>query len=102
MTTVGLIDIELACAWPDRQWIETLQVPAGTTLAQALALSQRLPEAGGLPVGADVGIWSDVVADPETRVLQSGDRIEIYRPLRADPKEARRDRVRAARQRQGR
>lgn len=97
-----LVDIELACAWPDRQWIEVMRVPEGTTLSQALAMSRRLAEAGGLPAGVDVGIWNEVETEPGMRVLKTGDRIEIYRPLLADPKEARRDRARAARLRQGR
>lgn len=96
----GMIDIELACAWPDRQWIEAMRVPAGTTLAQALTLSRRLVESGGLPEGADVGVWSVLEPSPETRRLLPGDRVEVYRPLQADPKQARRER--AARLRQGR
>lgn len=100
--TAGQIEVELACAWPDQQWIEVMRVPAGTTLNQALGKSRRLAEAGGLPAGVEVGIWSEVEPAPEARVLLPGDRIEIYRPLLADPKQARRDRARAARERQGR
>ncbi|MNP80587.1 Persistence and stress-resistance antitoxin PasI [compost metagenome] len=37
-----------------------------------------------------MGIFGKVVADPESRAVQAGDRIEIYRPLLADPKEVRR------------
>jgi putative ubiquitin-RnfH superfamily antitoxin RatB of RatAB toxin-antitoxin module len=37
-----------------------------------------------------VGIFGKVITDPDTRAVQPGDRIEIYRPLLADPKEVRR------------
>ncbi len=37
-----------------------------------------------------LGIFGKVVADPDSRVIQAGERIEIYRPLLADPKEVRR------------
>lgn len=99
--SAGLIDIELACAWPDHQWVESLRVPEGTTLTGALALSRRLADAGGLPSGASVGVWSQVEVAPDARVLRPGDRVEIYRPLQADPKQARRERARAVRARQG-
>ena len=68
-----------------------LQLPPGSTVADAIAASavlQRHPAAAGLPVG----IWgrkqelSDAVRD--------ADRVEIYRPLQCDPKEARRLRYR--------
>ncbi|AZF01985.1 protein YfjF [Pseudomonas orientalis] len=40
-----------------------------------------------------LGIFGKVVADADVRVVQPGDRIEIYRPLLADPKEVRRQRA---------
>lgn len=67
-----------------------LDVAPGTTLAQAIALpavTQRLPVQG-----LRIGIWGKLVA-PET-VLRAQDRIELYRPLIADPMEARRRRAR--------
>jgi putative ubiquitin-RnfH superfamily antitoxin RatB of RatAB toxin-antitoxin module len=45
---------------------------------------------------AKMGIFGKVVADPRTHVLADGDRVEIYRPLTADPKEARKARARKA------
>jgi putative ubiquitin-RnfH superfamily antitoxin RatB of RatAB toxin-antitoxin module len=66
-----------------------LVVPAGCTLAQALELAgwlDRFPEIRSLPTG----IWNHK-ADPDA-VLREGDRVEVYRLLRVDPKVARRER----------
>lgn len=69
----------------------SLDVPAGSTLAQAVALSgwaQRFPELNSPAMVA--GIWGrEAAADA---VLREGDRVEIYRGLRVDPKVARRER----------
>lgn len=67
-----------------------LQLPPGSSVAQALAaVSALLP--GSQPTGeGDVGIWGRAV--PPDQVLQDGDRLELYRPLRVDPKVARRER----------
>jgi putative ubiquitin-RnfH superfamily antitoxin RatB of RatAB toxin-antitoxin module len=67
-----------------------LQLAAGQTVAQALASSVfvRFPELQA--ASPDIGIWGK-----KTRlghVLQAGDRLEVYRPLRVDPKVARRER----------
>jgi uncharacterized protein len=69
----------------------TLQLPSGSTVAQALSASgllQRYPEAAALPVG----IWGRKQALDEP--LRDADRVELYRPLKCDPKEARRLRYR--------
>lgn len=66
-----------------------MEVPAGCTLEQALDRSgwfERFPETRSLPTG----IWNHKAAR-ETR-LRDGDRVEIYRGLRVDPKVARRER----------
>jgi uncharacterized protein len=71
-----------------------LQVPAGTTLEQALRGCTDF--AGQLPGLSElrIGIWGRV--KPLETLLRERDRIEIYRPLTVDPKEARRLRYRAA------
>ena len=75
---------------------EVLRVPAGSTLHEAIAASGRLARDGAfadlIAKGGHVGVWGRKMP-PET-VLQAGDRIEVYRPLRVDPKEARRQRYR--------
>src|SRR5699024_10857217 len=90
------IAVEVAAALPERQLIVALEVPAGTTLAEAVEqadLPARLP---GLVVDCQrLGIFGKR-RDPDT-VLAPGDRVEIYRPLTADPKEIRRQLAELAR-----
>ena len=87
--------IEVAYARPDRQWLLTLEVDEGVTAQAALLASGLLDECPELQTGEPVlGVWSRKVA-PDA-VLEAGDRLEVYRPLRADPKTTRRQR--AARQ----
>jgi putative ubiquitin-RnfH superfamily antitoxin RatB of RatAB toxin-antitoxin module len=86
------IRIEVAYARPDKQSILTITVAPGTTVAEAIeqsAIRKEFPEIQAEPVA--VGIFSRKVA--MDHVLREGDRIEIYRPLIADPKEARRQRA---------
>lgn len=71
-----------------------LELPSGSSLADAVRASGLLD--ADMPSGLCWGVWGRVQA-PEWR-LRSGDRVEIYRPLTVDPKEARRQRYR----RQGR
>ena len=75
--------IELAWSLAPRQVTTmALTLPAGSTIADAL-------RAGGLPIdGAQCGIWGRV--QQSDCVLRDGDRVELYRPLLVDPKEARR------------
>jgi len=88
--------IEVAYARPDRQWLLVLEVPRGTTARDALLASGLLAECPELQIGEPVlGVWSRKVA--ADAVLEAGERLEVYRPLLADPKTARRQR--AARQR---
>ncbi|PYY71838.1 RnfH family protein [Pseudomonas jessenii] len=86
-----MIDVEVVYAAVDRQALLTVTVPAGTTVRAALlrsAVAEEFPELD--LTHCAVGIFGKVVADPESRAVQAGDRIEIYRPLLADPKEVRR------------
>ena len=86
------IQIEVVLAMPGRQELVSLEVVEGTTLAEAIALS-GLPEMfEGFELDlAKVGIFGHK-ASPD-QVLASGDRVEIYRSLIADPKEVRRQRA---------
>lgn len=86
------IFVEVVYATPLQQTLIPLQVPPGTTIVQAIALSsigERHPEID-LTTQA-VGIFGERTS--LERVLHDGDRIEIYRPLQADPKQARRRRA---------
>ena len=92
------IAVEVAVAWPELQVIVPVSLPAGSTLADAIDISglrERFPE---LEVDPErIGVFADRRA-PDDR-LRDGDRVEIYRPLKVDPKVARRLAAEAKRQR---
>lgn len=97
-----MLDIEVAYALADKQKIVQLQVAEGTTVRQAALQSGLDRDFPGLDLAASpLGIFGKAIAKPDEQVLQSGDRVEIYRPLLADPKEVRKQRAeRAARARE--
>lgn len=68
-----------------------LTLPAGATLAQALLASGWF--ASEILPSLQAGVWGKL--RPLETVLREGDRVEIYRPLTVDPKEARRQRYQA-------
>jgi uncharacterized protein len=79
-------EVEVVYALPQREETVHLRLPEGATVRDALEKAGLLPLARG-----KVGIFGRVVrADAR---LKPGDRVEIYRPLAADPKEARRRRA---------
>jgi hypothetical protein len=86
------IDIEVAYARPDEQVILAIQVPSGTTIEEAIRRSGVLDRFPEIDLAANkVGVFGKVGRlDQE---LVGGDRVEIYRPLIADPKEARKQRA---------
>ncbi len=83
-----LIEVEVAYALPQRQVIAKVSVAAGTTVAEAIVLSGIRSMFPGIEEQPKVGIFSRKVSLDYR--LQAGDRVEIYRPLLADPKEVRR------------
>ncbi|MEJ5281004.1 RnfH family protein [Pseudomonas sp. MYb541] len=86
-----MVEIEVVYAGVDRQVLLAVTVPAGTSLrsaVQASGIAAQFPELD--LADCVLGIFGKVVADAEVRCVQAGDRIEIYRPLLADPKEIRR------------
>lgn len=89
------ICVEVVYARPESQQLLTVVVPAGCTAIEAIRLSGLIEQFPGqnLP-HAPLGIFGRRV--PPSTVLKAGDRVEIYRPLIASPKAARRRR--AARQ----
>ncbi|MDD1012516.1 RnfH family protein [Pseudomonas rubra] len=89
-----LLAIEVVYAGIERQVLLSVEVPAGTTINEALKLSAiaaHVPEAD--VQGCSVGIFGRVITNPEGHKVEAGDRIEIYRPLLADPKEVRKQRA---------
>ncbi|RON40355.1 RnfH family protein [Pseudomonas brassicacearum] len=87
----AMIDVEVVYAAIDRQVLLSVTVPAGTTVRAALLKSGIGEAFSQLDLAScPVGIFGKVIADPGSHLAQAGDRIEIYRPLLADPKEVRR------------
>ncbi|MFY9510707.1 MAG: RnfH family protein [Rubrivivax sp.] len=87
----ALLQIEVVyCPQPGQVDQVLLQLPAGATLADALQASGVLQRHGLVADGLRTGIWCKPkdVSTP----LREHDRVEIYRPLTVDPKEARRQR----------
>lgn len=88
----GGIRVEVAYATPERQDVLSIVVPAGCTLEEAIDRSGIRDEFPGLFVDPSaVGVFGRKM--PFSHVLRAGDRVEIYRPLIADPKDARRKRA---------
>ena len=86
------ISIEVAYALPELQTIIALTLPKGTTVQQAIVASKVLelyPDINKTEL--NVGIFGS--ACKLENLLKTGDRVEIYRPLHHDPKEARRQRA---------
>lgn len=92
MSETPVIHVEVAYALPQVQMLVPLTVPEGSTLEEAVKLSgilEKFPEID--LANSKVGIWNK--ASELTAVLREKDRVEIYRPLIADPKEVRRKRA---------
>lgn len=96
MDPAELVVTVVYCA-PGVEDVVELRMANGSTVRAAVAAAGVLARHPGLADALDVGIWGRACAPDE--VLRSGDRVEIYRPLRVDPKEARRVRARVRRKR---
>lgn len=88
LPAVGTLHVEVVRAWARRHERRLLDLPAGATVADALAAAAF----DGDPPAAVAVFGEAVDAD---RPLADGDRIELLRPLLLDPKEARRRRAAA-------
>lgn len=95
VTEQKTIRVEVAYALPEKQYLFELDVPEGTTAEQAIQASPLLKEEPGLVVD-QIGIFSRPVKFDT--VLREGDRVEVYRPLKADPRERRRKEVESQRE----
>ncbi len=92
------ISVEVAYALPDKQAILPVAVAEGTTALAAAQQSGITDKFEGIDLeNAKLGIFGKVVSPGQ--VLQEGDRVEIYRPLIADPKEVRKARAARVRER---
>ncbi|TLP75187.1 RnfH family protein [Pseudomonas nitroreducens] len=94
MAESASIAIEVVYALPEKQALLRLSVPRGTRMREAVLLSGIAAQFPGLDVqDCPLGIFGKAVARPEERVLEEGERVEIYRPLIVDPKEVRKQRA---------
>lgn len=92
MSSPAKIHVEVAYALPHVQALIPLEIEEGATVETAIRQSGILERFPQIDLGsAKVGIWSK--ASELTAVLRDKDRVEIYRPLIADPKEVRRKRA---------
>jgi len=89
------IAVEVVYALPEKQYLYSVNVPEGSTVEQAIKASGLLELRSDIDLNENkVGIYSRPVKLHDA--VESGDRIEIYRPLIADPKELRRQRAERA------
>jgi uncharacterized protein len=94
------IRVEVVYALPAEQFLAELELEEGATVRQAIERSgvlRRFPDID--PVRTRAGIFGRVTTGDTC--LEDGDRVEIYRPLVVDPKDARRDRAGPRRNRRG-
>ena len=102
MADFDLINVEVAYALPHKQKIIALLVEPGTTAIEAVRRSRIADHFPGLEVEtARLGIFGQSLGTKgletaDKHVLHAGDRVEIYRPLASDPKDARRKRAEKA------
>ncbi|HEX7635020.1 MAG TPA: RnfH family protein [Noviherbaspirillum sp.] len=86
------IHVQVCYAKPGRQWLQDLTVQEGTTLEAAIMLSGIVNEVSEIDLSVcRTGIYGKLKT--LDTVLREHDRVEIYRPLIADPKESRRKRA---------
>jgi putative ubiquitin-RnfH superfamily antitoxin RatB of RatAB toxin-antitoxin module len=86
------VQVEIVYAVPGRTHSLKVGLAAGATVASALNYAAQQPVFSEIELdAATVGIFGRIAG--REQLLKSGDRLEIYRPLAADPKAARRKRV---------
>jgi putative ubiquitin-RnfH superfamily antitoxin RatB of RatAB toxin-antitoxin module len=94
-----VIAVEVVYALADKQKLLQLTVPQGTTVRDAALRSGMDSFFPGLDLATSpLGIFGKAVPKPDERMLEEGERVEIYRPLIADPKEVRKQRAAKAAQ----
>jgi putative ubiquitin-RnfH superfamily antitoxin RatB of RatAB toxin-antitoxin module len=87
------LHVSVAVALPGHQEVLALELPEGSRVADALEAVRKAGRFPQVDFGTGpVGIWAR--ACERDTVLREGDRVEVYRPLAADPKDMRRARAR--------
>ncbi len=93
MSAQPTIDIEVVYALPDKQSLLSVAVPEQTTAREAARLSGLTDIYADLDIDtASMGIFGKAV-DADKHIMAAGERLEIYRPLIADPKQVRKQRA---------
>ena len=91
-----MIRVEVVFATPERQELVALELQAGSTVAEAIRESRLQAVFSAADFDElQTGIWGRVVE--RSTALREGDRVELYRPLERDPREARRELARLQR-----
>ena len=81
--------VEVVFATPQRQWLVVVEIVDGATVDDAIRASEIQSRCVERIDDFPVGIWGRVVE--RTHAVKDGDRVEIYRPLARDPRDARRE-----------
>lgn len=87
------IHVDVAYATPAKQWIIPVRLKPGASIYDAVVQSGVASKAGVDLASVTLGVFGKVERNPKERIAQEGERVEIYRPLIADPKEARKKRA---------
>ncbi|HKT73786.1 MAG TPA: RnfH family protein [Steroidobacteraceae bacterium] len=88
----------VAFALRDRQYLWTVEIPSNGTIGDALTAAREIANLPEAPWdSAPVGVYGELRQRSER--VADGDRVELYRPLSADPRQRRRERVQVARKR---
>ncbi len=89
-----LITVEVAYALPEKQVIIPVHIKKGATMFEAVERSGIVDQFEQLDIHSmAMGIFGKAERKPKERILEDGDRVELYRPLIADPKEVRKKRA---------
>lgn len=87
-----MINVEIAYAKPEKQMLISISVAENCTILEVILQSGMLQAFPEIDLdSANVGIFSTLCS--LEKIVENGDRIEIYRPLQTDPKDARRQRA---------
>ena len=100
MSAAKKIRVEVAYALAQKQVIVALDVDEGTTMYDAVVRSRIAEQFPGMidPDRIPMGVFAKIEPNPKARVLADGERVELYRPLTADPNDSRKDRAQKAKQ----
>ena len=91
---MSMLTVEVVYALPDQLFRYTFQVEEGTTLLGAVKHSPLLNDCPDLDLNhISMGIFGKKVLRPTEHCIEGGDRIELYRPITADPKALRKQRA---------